>query len=249
MKPLEGKTALVTGASGGIGGACALKLSKAGAKVAVAYNSGEESAKRLVEKITSLGETAQLLKIDVTDSNSCKEAFAALEASPLGGADIIVNCAGILLQKPLLETTDAEIDLVLRTNLHGVFYTSRASVRYMMKKRWGRIINIIGFSAFLGVPGEGVYSASKGGAAALTKTLAKELGSRNITVNAVAPGLTDTNLLKNFDKVLIDDYLNYAIVKRLGTPGEIADAVAYLALPSSEYITGQVVHTNGGLYI
>jgi 3-oxoacyl-[acyl-carrier protein] reductase len=249
MRPLETKTALVTGASGGIGGACALKLAEAGARVALAYHSEKEKAERVAEKIVSNGGEAFLFKLDVKESSSCKETFAAIEASPLGGVDILVNSAGILIQKPLLETTDEEIDLLLRTNLNGVFYTSRIAARYMMKKRWGRIINIIGFSAFLGVPGEGVYSASKGGATALTKSLAKELGSRNITVNAVAPGLTDTNLLKNFDKVLIDDYLNYAIVKRLGTPLEVADAAVYLALPSSEYITGQVVHTNGGLYI
>jgi 3-oxoacyl-[acyl-carrier protein] reductase len=239
MKPLEGKTALVT--VGGIGSACALKLAEAGAEVTVTYHSERGPAEALASKLTS---GRGVFKLDVSDSSSCKEMFDSI-----GGADILINNAGVLLDKPLLETTDEEIDAVLKTNLYGVFYTSRAAARYMMKKRWGRIINIIGFAAYMGVAGEAVYSASKGGVLALTKTLAKELGTRNITVNAVSPGLTDTNLLKEMNKVLIDDYLNYAIVKRLGTPEEVADAVVSLALPSSEYITGQVIHTNGGLYL
>jgi 3-oxoacyl-[acyl-carrier protein] reductase len=241
MKPLEGKTALVTGAAGGIGSACALKLAEAGAEVAVTYHNEREPAEALASKLTS---DRGVFKLDVSDSSSCKEVLDSI-----GGADILINNAGILLDKPLLETTDEEIDAVLKANLYGVFYTSRTAARYMMKKRWGRIINITGFAAYMGVAGEAVYSASKGGVLALTKTLAKELGARNITVNAVSPGLTDTNLLKEMNKVLIDDYLNYAIVKRLGTPEEVADAVLSLALPSSEYITGQVIHINGGLYI
>jgi 3-oxoacyl-[acyl-carrier protein] reductase len=245
MKPLEGKTALVTGATGGIGSACALKLAEAGAEVALAYYGERERAEALASKLSSkLLPCKGVFRLDVSDSSSCKEVFDSI-----GGADILINAAGVLLDKPFLETTVEEIDTLLRTNLYGVFYTSRAAARYMMKKRWGRIINIIGYAAYMGVAGEAVYSASKGGALALTKTLAKELGTRNITVNAVSPGLTDTNLLKEMNKVLIDDYLNYAIVKRLGTPDEVADAVASLALPSSEYITGQVIHTNGGLYI
>jgi 3-oxoacyl-[acyl-carrier protein] reductase len=249
MKPLEGKTALVTGAERGIGAACALKLAEAGADIALACIG--DPADLAVSAAASKGVKAAAFKLDVTDSASCKEVFAAVEES-LGGADILVNAETLFLNKPLLETTDEEIDLILKTNLYGIFYTSRAAARHMMKKRWGRIINIAGFAAFLGVVNESVFSASKGGLAALTKTLAKELGSRNITVNAVAPGLTDApvkTLHKDLNKVLIDDYLNYAIVKRLGKPDEVADAVASLALPSAEYITGQVVHVNGGLYI
>jgi 3-oxoacyl-[acyl-carrier protein] reductase len=239
MKPLEGKTALIT--AGGIGSACALKLAEAGAEVAVTYCRERERAEVLASNLASC---KGVFRLDVSDSFSCKEVL-----DKIGGVDILINSAGILLDKPLLETTNEEIDAVLQTNLYGAFYTARAAARYMMKKRWGRIINIIGFAAYMGVAGETVYSASKGGVLALTKTLAKELGTRNITVNAVSPGLTDTNLLKEMNKVLIDDYLNYAIVKRLGTPEEVADAALYLALPSSEYITGQVIHTNGGLYI
>ncbi|MDR2401282.1 MAG: SDR family oxidoreductase [Deferribacteraceae bacterium] len=249
MKELENKTALVIGATGGIGGACALKAAGSGARLALAYHNNKEGALALADRIISAGSAAEIFYLDVRSSASCKEVFAAIESSPLGGVDILINSAGIRHEKSLLETTDEEIDQVLQTNLYGIFYASRAAARHMMKKRWGRIINIIGYAAFLGIKREGAYSASKGGAVALTKTLAKELGSRNITVNAVAPGLTDTKLIKKTDNVLIDDYLNYAIVKRLGTADEVADAVRFLALPSAEYITGQVIHTNGGLYL
>jgi 3-oxoacyl-[acyl-carrier protein] reductase len=248
MKPLETKSALVTGASGGVGSACAIKLAEAGANVALAYCDEKDKAEHCAAEIASKGGMPQIFNLNIGDGSSCKEVVDAV-IEHFGGIDILINAQTSFLAKPLLETTDQEIETVLQNNLSGVFYLSRAAARHMMKKRWGRIINIIGFAAFLGVAGEGVFSASLGGVAALTKTLAKELGSRNITANAVAQGLTDTKLIRELDNLLIDDYLNYAIVKRLGTPEETADVVTYLTLPAAEYITGQVVHINGGLYI
>ncbi|MDR2104958.1 MAG: SDR family oxidoreductase [Deferribacteraceae bacterium] len=247
-KPLDAKTALITGASYEVGAACALKLAQDGANIALAYDADKDQVEQLAAEIIREGVDVKLFELSIGESASCKGVVdAAIEL--FGGVDIFINAQTAFLSKPLLETTEQEIDYILQNNLTGTFYLCRALARYMMKKRWGRIINIIGFAAFLGAAGETVFSASLGGVAALTKTLARELGSRNITVNAVSLGLTDTKLIKRVDNLLIDDYLNCAIVKRLGAPSEAADIARCLALPTSEYITGQVVHVNGGLYI
>jgi 3-oxoacyl-[acyl-carrier protein] reductase len=234
---LEGKLALVTGASRGIGRAIALELAKSGANV-VGTATTEEGAKRISEG----GITGKLL-----DVKNAEQADALIKE--LGEVLILVNNAGITRDNLALRMKDADWDEVMETNLKPVFRLSRAVMRGMMKARWGRIINITSVVGASGNPGQANYAAAKAGVVGMTKSLAGELGSRNITVNCVAPGFIDTDMTRALADEQKNALLSRIPVGRLGRPEDIAAAVAYLASPAAGYVTGTVLHVNGGMYM
>ena len=234
---LEGKVALVTGASRGIGRAIALELAKQGAKVTGTATS-EEGAKRISEA----GVAGKVL--DVKNAAQCDALV-----KELGEIHILVNNAGITRDNLALRMKDAEWDEVMETNLKPVFRLSRAVMRGMMKARWGRIINITSVVGATGNAGQANYATAKAGLVGMTKSLARELGSRNITVNCVAPGFIDTDMTRALSEEQKSALLGQIPLGRLGRPEDIAAAVAYLASPAAAYITGTVLHVNGGMFM
>ena len=235
---LEGKVALVTGASRGIGHAIAGELLKQGAKV-VGTATSEEGAK----KVPGIGKVLNVKDAAQTD------ALVDAIGKELGDIAILVNNAGITRDNLALRMKDADWDEVMETNLRAVFRLSRAVMRGMMKARWGRIINITSVVGASGNPGQANYAAAKAGIVGLSKSLARELGSRNITVNCVAPGFIDTDMTRALPEAQKEALLAQIPLGRLGQPEEIAAAVAYLASPAAGYITGAELHVNGGMYL
>ena len=229
---LEGKVALVTGASRGIGYAIAQELRRQGAQV-VGTSTTEEGARRIDGRV-----------LDVRDAARCDALV-----KELGDIHILVNNAGITRDNLALRMKDAEWDEVIETNLKAIFRLSRAVMRGMMKARWGRIINITSVVGAAGNPGQANYAAAKAGVVGMTKSLARELGSRNITVNCVAPGFIDTDMTRALSDEQKKALLESIPLGRLGTPQDVAAAVAYLASPGGGYVTGAVLHVNGGMYM
>ncbi len=238
---LEGKVALVTGASRGIGRAIALELAKRGAKV-VGTATGEAGVKAIAEA----GIIGKVM--NVRDAAQTDAALAEIEKEA-GAIAILVNNAGVTRDNLALRMKDSDWDEVLETNLKSVFRLSRAVMRGMMKARWGRIINITSVVGASGNPGQANYAAAKAGIVGLSKSLARELGSRNITVNCVAPGFIDTDMTRALPDAQKDALLGQIPLGRLGQPEDIAAAVAYLASPAAGYVTGAVLHVNGGMYM
>ncbi len=238
---LEGKLALVTGASRGIGHAIAAELAKQGAKV-VGTATTEPGAKGISDQ----GLVGKAL--DVRDAAQCDALVDAVQKE-LGDIAILVNNAGITRDNLALRMKDAEWDEVMETNLRAVFRLSRAVMRGMMKARWGRIVNITSVVGASGNPGQANYAAAKAAVAGMTKSLARELGSRNITVNCVAPGFIDTDMTRALSDDQRSALLQHIPLGRLGTPQDVAAAVAYLASPGGGYVTGAVLHVNGGMYM
>lgn len=243
---LNGKTALVTGASRGIGRAIALRLAEDGANVAVIYAGSADKAGAVVNEITALGVNAKAYRCNVADSAAVNETVKAV-TNDLGKIDILVNNAGITRDGLMLRMKDEDFDAVLDTNLKGAFNMIRACYSGFIRKKSGRIINISSVSGIMGNAGQANYSASKAGVIGLTKSVARELASRGITCNAVAPGFIQTDMTENLGDN--NPLLNSIPLGRMGKPEDIAAAVAFLASDSAAYITGEVLKVDGGLAI
>lgn len=244
---LEGKVAVVTGASRGIGRAIAEELAAEGAKVVVNYHSNAAAAEEVVGGITARGGTAVALQADVSDF-AAADAFIKAAIETWGAIDILVNNAGTTRDTLLLSMKEDEWDVVLTTNLKSVFNTCKAVTRPMVRrKQGGRIINISSVSGIVGQPGQTNYAASKAGIIGFSKSLAKELGSRNITVNVVAPGFVPTDLTAIMPDDLVKQTLAFIPLGRWGEAQEIAHAVAFLASDKAAYITGAVIQVDGGI--
>jgi len=244
---LQGKLALVTGASRGIGRAIALELARQGA-VVVGTATTEEGAAGVGQALAQAGAKGAGRVLDVRDAAQ-SDALVADVQKAHGDIAILVNNAGITRDNLALRMKDAEWDDVLETNLKAVFRLSRAVMRGMMKARWGRIVNITSVVGASGNAGQANYAAAKAGVVGLTKSLARELGSRGITVNCVAPGFIDTDMTRALQVAQRSALLAQIPLGRLGEPADIAAAVAYLASPAAGYITGCVLHVNGGMYM
>ena len=232
MTTLDGRIALVTGASRGIGHAIAEELAKQGAKV-IGTATSEEGAKRIGGRV-----------LDVRNAEQCDALV-----KEIGEVAILVNNAGITRDNLALRMKDEEWDAVIDTNLRAVFRLSRAVMRGMMKARWGRIINVTSVVGAAGNAGQANYAAAKAGVVGMTKSLARELGSRNITVNCVAPGFIDTDMTRALPEASRNALLSQIPLGRLGSAQEVAAAVAWLASPAAGYVTGSVLHVNGGMYM
>jgi len=245
---LKGQTALVTGASRGIGRSIALGLADLGANVAVNYAGSEAAAAEVVEAIQAKGVSAIAIKSNV---GRVEEADAMVKQvlETFGRIDILVNNAGITRDNLIMRMKEEEFDQVIETNLKGVFNCLKAVTRPMMKQRYGRIINISSVVGALGNPGQANYVAAKAGVIGLTKSAARELASRGITVNAVAPGFIDTDMTRELPEDMREGLLGGIPLARLGQPEEIAGVVAFLASSSASYMTGQVLHVDGGMYM
>jgi 3-oxoacyl-[acyl-carrier protein] reductase len=247
MNELEGKTALVTGASQGIGRACALELASRGARVALAARN-EEKLRAVAQEISGAGGIAEVFLMDIADEASIKAAAKAA-LGHFGAVEILVNNAGITKDGLLLRMRRADWDGVLTTNLTGSFLLTQALVGSMIKGRWGRVINIASVVAETGQAGQANYGASKAGLIGFTKSLAREVASRNITANAVAPGLIETAMTAVLDEKQRSAMLSVIPMQRPGTDVEVAHAVAFLASEQAGYITGHVLDVNGGMYM
>ena len=243
---LKDKTAVVTGGSRGIGRTICIELAKQGANIVVNFSGSEAKAKAVVEEIEALGPKAIAVQADVADSASVEGLMKqALEA--FGSIDILVNNAGITRDNLLMRMKEQEWDDVIDTNLKGVFLCTKAVTRQMMKQRAGRIINISSIVGVAGNPGQANYVAAKAGVIGLTKTTAQELASRNILVNAIAPGFITTEMTDALPEELKESMLKQIPLAKLGQPEDIAKAVAFFASDSASYITGQTLHIDGGM--
>ena len=245
---LEGKLALVTGASRGIGAAIACDLARAGARVVVNYRERRETAEAVVAEITTSGGVAEAIAFDVADAAAVDGAVRDV-AARLGNVDILINNAGVSADGLILRTSEEAWNRVLDVNLKGVFNCTKAVTRGMMRARAGRIVNISSVVGFMGNTGQATYAAAKAGVIGFTKAAARELASRDITVNAVAPGLIATDMLDGMQAAARDMVTALIPLRRLGRPEDVAAAVTFLAGPGGAYITGQVIHVNGGLYV
>ncbi len=245
---LTGKIALVTGASRGIGAGVARKLAENGAYVYVNYNGSKERADEVVNEITVAGGQAEAIQCDVADFDKCKEMIDKIIADK-GRIDILVNNAGITRDDLLMKMSEDEFDAVISTNLKGCFNTIRHASRYLLKQRAGKIINMSSVSGVAGNAGQANYSAAKAGVIGLTKSVAKELSSRGINCNAIAPGFIETEMTAAMTDKAKDATIAAIPLGRTGQPEDIAKAVLFLASEMSDYITGQIINVDGGMVI
>jgi 3-oxoacyl-[acyl-carrier protein] reductase len=245
---LAGKIAIVTGGSRGIGRATSVALGKVGARVLVNYRLSEEAARETLGLIQAAGGEGELLPFDVADPESVDGCIKeAVERH--GRIDILVNNAGIAIDQLLLRVSRRDLETTWATNVNGAVYCAKACIRPMMRNKWGRIINISSVVAEAGNPGQAVYSASKAALLGLTRTLAREYASRGITVNAVAPGFVETEMIADLPDAAKQSIIDKTPVGRIGRPEEVAAAVVFLASEEAGYITGQVIRVNGGMHV
>jgi len=245
---LEGKVALVTGASRGIGRAIALTLAEAGANVAVNYAGSEAAAAEVVQQIEAMGRKAVKIRANVAKADEVEE-MVKFTLDHFGKLDILVNNAGITRDNLIMRMKEEEFDDVIDTNLKGVFNCIKAVTRPMMKQRSGKIINISSVVGVLGNPGQANYVAAKAGVIGLTKASARELASRGITVNCVAPGFIETDMTDKLTDELKEQMLKQIPLAKLGQPEHIARTVRFLASDDAAYMTGQTIHVDGGMYM
>lgn len=243
---LDGKVALVTGASRGIGRAIALKLAAEGAKVAINYAGNTAKAEEVKAEIEKNGGQAILVQADVADA-AAVETMVSTVVEAFGQIDILVNNAGITRDGLLMRMKDEDFDAVINTNLKGVFYCTKLVSKLMMKKRSGRIINMASVVGLMGNAGQTNYAAAKAGVIGFSKSAAKELAARGITVNMVAPGFIDTDMTAAMTDKARDMTLTGIPLNRMGTPEDVANAVAFLVSDNASYITGQVINVDGGM--
>ncbi len=246
MGKLDGKIALVTGASRGIGRAIAIALAKEGASVAVNYAGNSEKAENVVKEISEIGREAIAIQGDVTSAESVTD-MVKIVTEKFGKIDILINNAGITRDNLLMRMKEDDWDSVINTNLKGVFLCTKAVSRQMMKQRQGRIINISSVVGVSGNAGQANYVAAKSGVIGLTKTTAKELATRGITVNAIAPGFIETDMTNALNEDLGEQMLKQIPLGRFGKPEDVAKTAVFLAADDSEYITGQTIHVDGGM--
>lgn len=246
MKEESNKYALITGASRGIGKAIALKIAELGYTVLVNFRSNEAAADEVIEEIKSKGGNAEKMPFDVSDKQSIETAMDKWKKEHEGSdIEVLVNNAGIRKDNLMMLMKDQEWDDVINTNLNSFFHVTRSVIKGMISKRYGRIINIVSLSGIKGMPGQTNYSAAKAGVIAATKSLAQEMGRRNITVNAIAPGFIQTDMTEDIPE---ENFKNLIPLRRFGKPEEVASIVGFLASKDSSYITGETIHVNGGLY-
>ena len=245
---LENKVALITGAGRGIGRAIAVALAKEGAQVIINYNGSEKKALEVKQLIEEQGGKAVTCQCDVSDFTDCEKMIRDVVAE-FEHLDILVNNAGITRDGLIMKMKEEDFDAVLNINLKGTFNTIRHSARQMLKQRSGKIINISSVSGILGNPGQANYAASKAGVIGLTKTMARELGSRGITVNAIAPGFVDTEMTEVLGDSVKEAACRQIILGRFGKPEDIANTAVFLASEKADYITGQVISVDGGMNV
>lgn len=246
MSDLTGKTAIITGASRGIGAEIAKRFAKAGAKIVVNYSGSQQKAEAVVESIKQNGGEAIAVKANVADSEAVK-AMVEETMAVFGSVDILVNNAGITRDNLMMRMKDDEWDDVINTNLKGVFVCTKAVTRQMMKQRSGRIVNIASIVGVMGNAGQANYVASKAGVIGLTKTTARELASRGITANAVAPGFITTDMTEGLNDDIQKTMMAQIPLGRFGKPEEVAKAALFLASDEASYMTGQTLHLDGGM--
>ena len=244
--PLAGKVALVTGSSQGIGRATAERLAQAGADIVINYRSNAGAAAEAKACIEALGRRCIAIQADVSQEEDVTRLFTEASAQ-LGSVGILVNNAGTTRDKLILQMSLADFEYVLQTNLHSAFLCTKAALRGMMKARWGRIVNVASVAGLLGNAGQANYSASKSGLITLTLSTAREMASRNITANAVAPGFIPTELTSGLTEQQKKSMLDITPLARFGTPEEVAATIAFFCSPEAGYITGQVIAIDGGM--
>ena len=243
---MEGRVALVTGGGRGIGRAIAVRLAKEGVRVAISYRANDATAEETAQLVRGVGAECEAFKGDVASSKDV-EAMIEGVSEVFGPVEILVNNAGTRRDNILLRMKDAEFDEVLATNLKGMYLCTRAVLRRMVRARWGRIVNVSSVVGLVGNVGQANYAASKAGMIGFTKSVAREVATRGITVNAVAPGYVETELTEELPESVKEQILNQVPVGRFGEPAEIAEVVAFLVREGAAYVTGQTITVDGGM--